>query len=418
MAGFRNERGLPRIHNIELPEKNARIRWILACVLLLIGGAAIAVGVHSCVSAQAGWQEVQVSSANRNCSQDFVFNYCYGASGVDPTTERSRVVTCYSQAVEDAYAIFNTGIADSSLGNLTLLNAHPNEAVTVEPELYDALEKICASGSRHVYLAAVYEQYDHVFSSALDGQAEDFDPAKNEEARAYVEQLAAFAADPDQIDLQLLENDRVKLRISQSYLDFAEENGLTDFLGLGWMKNAFIADFLAERLSREGFTKGYLASYDGFTRNLDNGGESYSFNLFDRQGNEIFLPGTLQYSKAMSIVFLRNYPMTDRDAAGFYGYSDNTITTALIDPTDGMSKSATDNLVAYSTNVSCGEIVLKVASIYVQDEWDAAALQSLTADGIYSIWFEGSKLQYNQKDVQIDMHPVEGTTYRAEYAGK
>ncbi|MBR4889544.1 MAG: hypothetical protein IKU17_10410 [Clostridia bacterium] len=418
MAKFRNERGLPRIQNVELSEKNVRLRLILVAALLVIGFVAIAIGVNSCVSAQLGWQEVQVSSNKRNCSQDFICNYYYGSAGLDPTSERRQVAECYSRAVEDAYDLFNTGLEDTSMGNLTMVNAHPNEAVSVEPELYEALALIQESESRYVYLAPVYSEYRQVFSAELESLAEECDPAKNDVSKDFVQQVVAYAADPAHVSLELLNNNQVKLCVSQAYLQFADEYGLTEYLDLGWMKNAFIADFLAQRLEKAGHTNGYLASYDGYTRNLDKRGESYSFNLFDRADHEVFMAATMQYSQPMSIVFLRNFPMTSRDSSDYFVYSDRTITTARVDPADGMSKSATDNLVVYGSGVGCAEIALKAAPIYVCDTWNAASLQELMKDGIYSIWFDGENLMHNQKDLIVTMQEIEGTAYRAEYAGK
>ena len=418
MANFRNERGLPRIRNIELSEKNVKLRLILAAALLVLGLVAIAIGVNSCVSAQMGWQEVQASSNKRNCSQDFICNYYYGGADMDPTAERRQVTECYSRAVEDAYDLFNIGMEDTSMGNLTLINAHPNEVVSVEPELYNALALIHESGSRYMYLAPVYGEYRQVFSAELEAVAEECDPAKNETVRDYVQQAIAFVADPAHVSLELLGNHQVKLSVSQAYLQFAEEYGLTAYLDLGWMKNAFIADFLAQRLANAGHTNGYLVSYDGYTRNLDKRGESYSFNLFDGAGHEVFMAATMQYSQPMSIVFLRNYPMTGRDASDYFVYSDQTITTARIDPADGMSKSATDNLVVYGSDVGCAEIVLKTAPLFVCDTWNPEAVQALVEEGIYSIWFDGETLWHNQKDLVLTVQEIEGTAYQAEYAGK
>ncbi len=52
--------------------------------------------------------------------------------------------------------------------------------------------------------------------------------------------------------------------------------GIGSFIDFSWMRNAFIADYLAEGLAARGFGKGALTSFDGFARNLEQGGEDFS----------------------------------------------------------------------------------------------------------------------------------------------
>ena len=121
MGKPRKEREAPRIQRIELSEKNVKLRWILAGTLLLIGLVAIAIGVNSCISAQVGWQEVKASSNKINCAADFVLNYQFGETDLNPTAEQRQVSSCYSQAAVDAYELFENSVEGSDLRNLTLL---------------------------------------------------------------------------------------------------------------------------------------------------------------------------------------------------------------------------------------------------------------------------------------------------------
>lgn len=417
MGKPRKEREAPRIQRIELSEKNIKLRWILAGALLLIGLVAIAIGVNSCISAQVGWQEVQITANKTNCSTDFVFNYDYGQAGVEPYQERRQVIACYSEAVVEAYELFNTHVENSDMGNLTLLGASPNQTVSVEPELYQTLQQIVDSESRYVYLAAVYEEYSRIFRADSEIHAAEYDPSKNAELLPYVQEAASFANDPAHISMELLGEGKVRLVVSDAYLAFAEKYGITCFLDLGWMKNAFIIDFLAQRLVDAGYTNGYLASFDGYTRNLDQRGESYNFNLFDRVNSDIHMPAIMEYAEPMSIVFLRNFPMSSRDSEQYYLFSDNTIATTFIDPADGLYKSATDNLVAYSTKTGCAAIALELAPVFVADSLDAEAIRDLTKREIYSVWFDGSKLQHTEERCKVTLQPVEGISYQAHYAG-
>lgn len=417
MARPRKEREAPRIQHIELSDKNIRLRWILAGALLVIGLVAMAIGVNSCVATQSGWQEVQITADTTNCSGDFVFNYCYGQAGLEPTLERRQVVALYSDAVVKGYELFYTDVEGSADG-LSAVNAHPNEAVTVDKALYDALAKVVKAESRYIYLAPVYTDYAAVFRADSEVQAAELDPTKNAELGEFVREAAAFARDPAHISLELLEGTQIKLTVSAEYLRFAEEYAIDNLLDFGWMKNAFITDYLADRMAAEGHTNGYIASYDGYTRNLDSRGVNYSFNLFDRLGNDIYLPAVLEYGAPATIVFLRNYPMSNRDSGDYYLYSDETITHTFIDPADGFCRTATDNLVSYGKDTSCAEVAMKLAPVFIGEAVDTDALSALADSDIYSVWFDGGKLFYNQKDAKITVQEVEGAAYRTQYFEK
>jgi hypothetical protein len=263
----------------------------------------------------------------------------------------------------------------------------------------------------------VYIEYERVFGCKIDAEAESFDPAKNAEQAAYVGEIAAFANDPAHIALELLENNQVRLKVSDDYLAYIRQNELSRLLDFSWMKNAFIVDYLAKTLLDNGFSNGYLASFDGFTRNLDTRGEQYSFNLFNREENNIDLPAVMHYKKATSIVFLRDYPMSAQDETLYYVYDSGESVTTFVDPADGMRKNALHNLVSYSTEVGCAQLLLQICPVYLRSSFSAGELNALTASGTYSIWFNDRTLCYNQKDIDLQIFKSEDVTYTASYAG-
>ena len=174
------------------------------------------------------------------------------------------------------------------------------------------------------------------------------------------------------------------------------------------MTNAFIIDYLAEELCENGYTNGYLASYDGFNRNLDQRGLQYSHNIYDLHNGEVFLPAVYNYQEPSSIVVLRNYPMSEKDRWHYFSYTDGTVTTTFLDPADGAPKSATDNLFVYSRDVGCAEILLQAAPVFIAERLDTEELDSLAAQGIYSIWGEAYELYLNEKDAVVTAVPENG----------
>ena len=390
-----------RLHHFELSDKNRTVRWVFIVILLAIAVVSITAGLLSVLQTPAGWQKVTVNSANFNCSSEFVLQYEYGAGESTPTAESKALEILYGQVVEDAWKLFFNEAGQSNLLGMYEINQHPNEQIVVDSKLYQALEQVVDSGSRVLYLAPVYAEYDRVFYSTDESIARDCDPGQNEDQRAYVQTLADFAGDAQTVALVLGDNNQVMLRVSQEYLAFAKKNEIRYLLDFGWMRNAFVADYIASVLTENGFTNGYIASVDGFTRNLDPRGNGYSLNLFNRRENGIDLAATMNYTAPQSLVFLRNYPMNDLAYHRYYGFSDGRIVTAMIDPADGQSKSAIDNLLVYSDQYGCGQLALAIMPVYVADAFSESELNMLTEQEIYSVWFQGTKLMYNQKDLEV-----------------
>ena len=144
------------------------------------------------------------------------------------------------------------------------------------------------------------------------------------------------------------------------------------------MKNAFIVDYLAEQLTNAGYTKGSISSFDGFIRNMDASDREYKLNIFDRIERQIYQAGTLDYKGEISAVALRNYPTSSLAVQQYHQWEDGSYTSCHIDPADGRSKSAINDLIAYGNGIDCSEILLKTYSIYVTDTFDESTLETVT----------------------------------------
>ena len=358
---------------------------------------------------EPGWQEIQVTTEKANCSAEFMLMYDFsGYSTNDSIEELKKVNALYATLTENGYAIFTASDDETGFRNVRYLNDHINETVTVDPVLYKALELIVRYDSRYPFLAAVYECYDQVFVQTDEMDARRYDPSKSPELMEEVQEMASYANDSDMVWLELLADSQVCLHVSDAYLAFASEYELDTFFDFHWMANAFIIDYMAEALMEHGYTSGYLASYDGFNRNLDTRGISYSHNVYDRLDNGVYLPAVYNYENPTSIVVLRNYAMSDMDRWHYFTYSDGTITTTFLDPADGTSKSSTDNLFVYSRDLGCGEILLRTSPVFIAEELDVPKLQNLTGDGIYSIWGEGTDICYNESDANLTVKAENG----------
>jgi len=405
------------VQRVELSEANVKLRLILIVVLLAVAVVAIVIGFSSALKTEPGWQRIEVQSTQLNCGEDFVLDYDFTNAGSAASAEFKKLTTLYSAACEDAFRIFSPDVQGNGFANVHDLNLRPNETVTVEPVLYNALTMIQQHQNRSIYLGGIYTEYERIFRAETEVEAASYDPAQNGEQLEYVTQLAAFASDPAMIDVQLLGENQVKLQVSDEYLEFARMYEIENLIDFGWVKNAFIADYLAQVLTDNGYTDGYLASFDGFTRNLDTRGNTYSVNVFDRCGSDIYLPAVMTYQAPSSLVFLRDYPMGKADVWHYYAFQNGRIASILIDPSDGMNKAAVDSLLSYG-NQSCAQLLLQIAPVFVADEFSEASLQAMASNGIHSIWCEEQSVVYTDEAVVLTIQPQEELTYTKVFAGE
>lgn len=380
---------------IEVEQKNVKLRVILLIVCISVAVVSLGYGISLLVNRQTGWQTVEISSNETNCAADF--NLQYYLEDADATAQYRQLNQLYSQACVDAYELFNTD------GALAAVNVAPNTDVKVDPALYKALEQVQMSGNRCIYLAPVYVEYNRVFICDNEAEAAVYDPARDSEKAKELSQLAAWCNDPAMVDLQLKGDNTVCLKLAGEYHAYAQEYELDTFLDFGWLKNAFIADYIAGILVENGFVSGYLTSYDGFTRNLDTSGQSYRLNIFDCTNDGINKPGVMEYTGPMAIVVLRDYPLNERDRWKYFAFSDGEIVTAYVDPVDGMSKSAIRDLTTYSQEVGCAQIALEVADIYLADTFQPEKLQMLADQNIYAVWCQDKNVYRTQSDLLLGL---------------
>lgn len=373
-SGRGREPYLPPVRRIELPPMNTKLRWIAIAVLIVIAAAAFARGISALTGTDPGWQTVEAVSEQPNCSREFAFQYDMGGS----TVQMRQLKEIYTKACEESFEIFTVEAE----------NIGANEPVTVSPALYKALSVFDEKTQRFLFLAPAYQEYARVFLCQDDGEAARYDPAHNAETAQWLAQLTAYTNDPAHVSLELLGGNQVRLNVSPEYLRFAQENGIETFLDFGWMKNAFIADYLAEVLTDNGFTAGYLASYDGFTRNLDQ--RDYSVNLFDRQGSDLYAPARFDYSGPMSLVFLRDYPVSGQDRWHYYAYENGEILTTFLDPADAMSKASIPTLLGCAPDKTCAQILMELLPVFVSDHFDPQPLGQ-TAQ---ALWFQNATLHH------------------------
>lgn len=418
--GREHRSGLAPIQRIELSEEHIRLRTIGLVILIVIALAAFAIGMWQCSKQEGGWQVISLPSAEGNCSQELSLRYCLGEGELSVKEEHAQVQALYYELCTNAYRIFHEMEAFEGVHNLYYLNQSINQTVTVEPVLYDALEKMLQKGGRMLYLAPIYAEYNSMFGCSYDHELAEYDPLLNEQAAEYFRRACAFLNDDNAVHLELLGDNRVCLAVSPEYQAFANENGITAYVDFFWTKNAFVVDYIAQSMIDNGMTYGILSSYDGFSRGLDgNNRTEYSYNVLDRADGQAVVAAMLKSGGGRSTVFFRTYPITALDALHYYVMETGEVRHPYIAPSDGLGKAAVSGLTGYSDTLGCADVMLSMLPLYLAEQLDASALNALTSDGIYAVYCEGTEVRYNQKDaVLTDFLTVASGSYRGVYVGE
>ena len=394
---------MPRITNIEVAQKNLPVRIILLALAIVIAIGAFAYGFTKLLTTEPGWTAIEVTPSELNCGEDFVLNYNLGAGETSATAESKALKTLYGQLVVDAYQIFNNDFESEELHNIRYLNEHINQEITVDPALYQALGEIVKAENRNIYLAPVYAQYLQLLVCENDLSAAQYDPQLQPETKAYITDVVQYANNPEMINIEILGENKVRLNVSAEYLSFAEENEIEYFLDFSWMKNAFIADYIAQKLTENGFSNGYLASYDGFTRNLYAANSDFGLNLFYREGQDVSIPATIHYPGGCSAVMLRDFPLNENDRWCYYAYANGRIANLMIDPADGNEKSAVSSMVCYSKDATCSQILMSMIPLYIADALNAQGVNALKDSGVYSVYPDGKAVYTNDSQLKIEL---------------
>ena len=419
----KKEPNLKPVKKIELSENHFHIRLIAVILLIALAAGAFVYGIYNYFHVDEGWTKITAESASDiNCSDDFVFLYNLGADKNSAKADLSDVTEIYTNTTVKAYRLFNADESFDNVKNINYINNHPNEIIQVDSVLYNAFSVLNEYGNRYIFLAPLFEQYENMYYCTDDSETKGYDPIQNEDIRKYFDDILAYAKSSNDITIELLGENRIRLNVSEAYVSYARENQTDRFIDFYWMKNAFIIDYIADSLMAEGLTYGSISSYDGFVRNLDDSGESYTFNIFDRVGNMVYGAASLKYSHKNSIVYLRDFAMNSRDVSHYYEFSDGELRNPYISMSDGLCRASIENLTAYGKTEGCVDILLRIESLYIADEFDENALLAIADNNdIDFIYCVDSYVCYTEEDAEItDLFESENgqVKYEAKYKNK
>ncbi len=408
-GGDRRPRIKP-VKQIEVSNKHLTLRFVGFGVCLIIAVVSLWYGLSQLVSTEPGWQEIQVSASDMHCGSEFTLSYYFTES--DGAGDKRRVTKVYSDAAVSGYRLFHGTEVFDGVVNPAYISAHPGETLTVDEALYSAFSTLEAAGNRLLYLGPVYEQYDGLFVCTEDWETVNYDPYTNPEIAAYYQSIADFAKNPNSIRLELLGNNQVRLTVSDDYRKFAEENEIVRLLDFSWMKNAFLADYLADKLCDAGFSGGYLASFDGFYRSLSLEQSDFQFRLYDDLGDRQTIVASLQLTGKKAMIYLRAFPIGNAENSGYYRLKNGEIRTPYVDITDGRCRAAAQGMLSYSSGMGCAQMLMQMIPVYVADSCEEEALRTMRQSGIDTVLVQTGKITATEQGLAIETYDDGQLSYK------
>jgi len=389
------------VEKIELNESHLKLRvilFILCFCVVVVCAILIFVGLSK---EKEGWTEIEANpTVEINCSEDFVLSYDLGNTKDSSTEESRKISKIYTERLEQAYMLFNTYKEYNDIYNVYYINNNYNKDIVIEPLLYEALEKVAGFNSNVIYLGPIYNYYEGLISSYSHDEAKLLDPYQNESIKAYFNVIISYINNED-IKVDFLGNNTIKLIISDDYLNFAKENEITNFIDFAWLKNSFIIDYVASGLIEEGYINGSIATYDGYFKNLDTKSEyNYLINIIDNPSNDNpTIVGKYATRGSVSTVQFRSFMYYESDVNNrYYQMADKTYRHLYVDEKDGLCKSSIDSLTCYSNVLSCSDMALKAMHTFINDSF---VFEELNVDDINYIWVDDNKVYYTD-DIKLE----------------
>ena len=388
------------VRTIEVSGKGGKKRLAIAAGFLLLGVAIIAYTMIRGLSVKPGWTTIEPNTGSSALASELSVQYCLGD---DATAQKKEVTLVYTEALVKAEKIFSATKTYDDTDNLACVNNAPNETVTVDSGLYAAFETLQASGSRSLYCAPIFEQYNSVFQSQDDAEAKQYDPSSDVPAAEFVKKAAAFVQDSAHVELRLLGNNQVCLYVSDAYMAFAKEYGVETFLDFYRMRNAFVVDYIGAYFAEKGFRDAYIASVDGYSLCMYEGEDLFNAAVYAVVDGKITQAASITCSGPCAVVSLHSFSAGDLDKF-VYEYSDGQMRTAYIDLNTGMSKAAAPHLLAYSSMTGCAGVLLDTEALYTADAVDHNAVRQRALRSSAAVdlaWCEGTTVYYTAAGAAI-----------------
>lgn len=397
------DNGPKPVKKIELNEKNVKLRFILFILSFLVVVACAILIFVNLFKKESGFTTIE-AYPTINMQNDFVFSYDVGNTDLSITEEINNLSNKYTSLLEFSYIQFDI-YSDHDQKNINYINNHINQDIQISELLYDSIEDVVNENEKLLYLAPIYAYYNDMFSTELDLNM--LDPYQNINVQNYFKDILDYI-NSNSIKINLLSNNTINLYVSEDYINYLNENDVFYYIDFGFLKNSFIIDYIAENLLLAGYNKGNIKSYDGYFVNLDSSLDyNFVIDVLDNVNNFGSRVCNFTVKGKTSVVQFRNFMYYQNDIYRYVKMPDNSFRHIYIDHNDGLSKSSTNSLTSYSTELSCSEIALKTYRGFISDNFSLP-----TTDQIKQVWIVNTSIYYNDQSISLqNLYDINNVKY-------
>ena len=263
-------------------EKKTIVRLIVFLLAAVIAVGSITMGVTGLLHRDSGYYDVDYTPEGKATLYGSGVHLKYYADGgsSDIRLKINEVQKAYTDALLYIYRLLDETNTYESFVNIASLNAAPGEWLPIDENLNAALKGALEYTARNqgysVFAGAVWQEWQTLLY--LD-EPQEKDPANDSEEADILRRLAEFLADPASFHLELADG-KARLTVSEAYQNWARENEIdAPVLDLNLMKEAYLLQYVADTMTRQGYTAGYLYTDSGLSAALNLNGEM-SYRLY------------------------------------------------------------------------------------------------------------------------------------------
>ena len=325
---------------IQINRKNIVLRVILFLFFLTVGVTFIALYFTGVLQFQKGYSKVEIIPENQNIKADKIVYYAYfDGNSLSVRQNVKNLQGFYSPKANYVLMLTDEYANYESRNNLKTIADNEGKEVEVDEVLYkilqDAYTKSKEEKNYSLLGYKLFLQWDVIIG--LDGLSLiNSDPSVNPETKALLEnQVQVIKEESKREFLSFRNKDEkffVKASFTSEYKNILDDND--PLLSLGILKDAYIIDYLASQLEREGNKDGFLISSDGYIKALSEY-QGCSYNLYDIYDDKISQVGSIVINKNESHC---RYAFFDYYKSMYYSIN-GQIRYPLVNMKDGMASS-------------------------------------------------------------------------------
>ena len=381
------DNGIKPVNKIELDESHIKLRVIALIIAVLVVIGSLIFIIVKYTTKDKGWTRIELTDNSIN--EQYYFDYELGDS---PTKEYKEVSNIYETSMTYAYSLFDSYKGYDNVNNVYYINNNPNKEIAIEGLLYNAFKDVKASNSNSIFLGPIVSYYNSIIIS----DDTTYDPYKNEDIKKEIEEYINMINDTNHFELRLLDNNKIYLYTSTGFQKLVDDIGV-GIINFNYLKNAFILDYVKDKLNNSNFMSGYINSYDGYKISLGSHIE-YNYEIHDEHDGLSDLVGIFKNSEKLNVVTFKNTITSSSDNKLIKKLPDGSRRTYYIDDVDGLSKESVKYLCGYSANNKLSDIALNMENVYISNSFDNTKLSS---DNKY-IWISDKVINYTDDKLKIE----------------